>query len=192
LVLNGDVTEDGASASVTDTPAEGTLVGDEVVRGVDGETAPAGNEGGDDGEVFDLRRGHGIAVAVEDGLTRCGRADTRQIEAVAAHGLDDANEGVVGCVGEQQERRSRIDNGIGVVAGRVTQGAAVDLEVRQSDDEPFALGHGCPRGVRRRGVTQIQFTTVRRQAHGVHIRDAVLFHDALKRRHAIPARQGAV
>jgi len=125
LVLNSDVAENGARTGAADAPAEGALVGDEVVRGVDVEFVPARNESGDDGEVFDLRRGHGVAVAVEDGAAGGGRANARKVEALVAHGANGGDEGVVRFGGEEQEGGAGIDDGVSVVLGEVAQAPAV-------------------------------------------------------------------
>lgn len=110
--LDGHIAEDGARTGITDTPAEGSLVGDEVRGGRDGQSsAPTGYECRDGGEALDLARRHGVAVAIEDGHARDGVADTREGHS-RAHGLNLGHQSVVRILRQQQEGGAAVNDGI--------------------------------------------------------------------------------
>ena len=197
LVLDGNISENGSHTTATgsDTPAvsnaEALGTRDEVVVGVDAEGAPARDLSGNDGEALDLDVSHGVAVSIEDRLSRSGVANTREISG-GAHGLDAADEGVVGGVGEDQKGGSRIDDGISIVARRVAQRSTIDGEVIDGDNEPLLLGDGGPLGAGGSSVTEGQRTSSVREAHRVDRGDLVLLDHAQERRDASPGREGGI
>lgn len=196
LVLDGNISKNSSHSIATssDTPAVGITVlsgRDDVVVGVDGEGAPARNLGSEDGESLDLKIRHGVAVSVEDRLTRLRIADTREISA-GAQRLDTVDESVVGTSGEDQEGSSRVDDGVGIIAGRVSQRLSIDSEVIDLNDEPLLLDDGSPLGGGGSVVAESQGTAVGAEAHRVDGGNLLLLNHAEERRDSSPGRESSI